>query len=161
MHSKWQESRPVLTECLFSKSTDYEVHRNWLAITYELPLSKWYFEATSIWTLDYPPFFAYFEWLLAQFAALVDSKITTVANLDYEANTCLFFQRFSVIVSDLLFTYGCYKVAMSIETLNFPADAKDNTNLNKQNKVSSKTMKIWFALNFLNIGLFLVDNIHF
>jgi len=142
----------VLTECLFSKSTDYEVHRNWLAITYELPLSKWYFEATSIWTLDYPPFFAYFEWFLAQFAALVDPKITTVANLEYEANTCLFFQRFSVIVSDLVFTYGCYKVAMSL------------TRQNSERKMDSENRsfaKIFFVLSYLNIGLLILDNIHF
>ena len=67
------------------KSTDYEVHRNWKAITYSLPRDKWYFEQTSIWTLDYPPFFAWFEWVLAQVAHISGyHEALVISTLSYE-----------------------------------------------------------------------------
>ncbi|XP_050330719.1 probable dolichyl pyrophosphate Glc1Man9GlcNAc2 alpha-1,3-glucosyltransferase isoform X1 [Bactrocera neohumeralis] len=125
-------------------STDFEVHRNWLAITHSLPISKWYYENTSNWTLDYPPFFAYFEWLLSYAASFVDPQMVVVTNLNYASTATIYFQRCSVIIVDLVFAVG---VRRSLRAL-------------KITQSSSQSFAATMLLLF-NVGLSFVDHMHF
>ncbi|KAF9292426.1 glycosyl transferase [Mortierella alpina] len=122
-------------------STDFEVHRNWLAITHSLPISQWYLEKTSEWTLDYPPFFAWFEKFLSFFAALVDPKIVEVHNLNYDTLATVYFQRTTVIVSELVLFWALQRMLATMG--NRPLQKVINWSL------------------MLNPGLLMVDNMHF
>ncbi|KAK5378923.1 glycosyl transferase [Exophiala xenobiotica] len=125
------------------KSTDFEVHRNWLAITHSLPVQRWYYEATSEWTLDYPPAFAVFEWLLSQPASLVDSAMLQVQNLNYDSWTTVCFQRASVIVTELLLVYSLHRYT-------------------ETSPLSTRRQSHAVALSILlSPGLFIIDHIHF
>lgn len=82
------------------------MHRNWKAITNTLPVSKWYFEETSEWTLDYPPIFAYMEFILGYLSKFFDGEISRLDNLNYISYTCLVFQRMTVVIGDFILFFA-------------------------------------------------------
>ena len=68
-----------------------------------------FIQDTSEWTLDYPPLFAWFEWIMSHFASLVDPLIVRIDSLNYDAGSCIKFQRVSVMFSDLTLLYAVYQ----------------------------------------------------
>ncbi|KAI9025789.1 glucosyltransferase [Phycomyces nitens] len=123
------------------RSTDFEVHRNWLAITHSLPISQWYIEHTSEWTLDYPPLFAWFEKFLSMFATLADPAMLVVENLNYASPQTIFFQRVTVIVSELVLYWS----------------------LKRYVKYFGSKYVHWILAGalFLHPGILIVDHMHF
>jgi alpha-1,3-glucosyltransferase len=98
-------------------STDFEVHRNWKAITYSLPLDSWYNEDTAPGMLDYPPFFAYFEYALSQIAAKVDPDMVKIRESEYVSEKCIFFMRFSVLLSELVLVTSLWLIGNKLISL--------------------------------------------
>lgn len=136
------------------KSTDFEVHRNWLAITYSLPVNKWYHENTSQWTLDYPPFFAWFEYALAHVAYFFDSEMLDVKNLNYSSAGTVWFQRLSVIICDSVLIIGVSKCCSYIKT------HRSRKSTNWKYKWFSPTAVLQILI-LCNSGLLIVDHMHF
>lgn len=127
-------------------STDFEVHRNWLAVTYNLPLSKWYYENTSEWTLDYPPLFAWFEYLLSQVAVIIEPQMVVIRKQGYDSLSTILFQRGSVVITDLLLAYAVKEYCR---------------HLVRRGSVSVQSCLTLVLLIIFNFGLLIVDHIHF
>ena len=127
------------------RSTDFEVHRNWMSITSKLPITEWYTHSLSEWTLDYPPFFAYFEWALSAAADKVDANMTIVENLEYASEATVLFQRASVVGGDLCFVLTAALLLRRFASASLPPSAVAGA----------------VAAVSLNPGLFIVDNVHF
>ncbi|KAF0682748.1 Aste57867_25151 [Aphanomyces stellatus] len=132
------------------RSTDFEVHRNWLAITASLPRTEWYFDAGSEWTLDYPPFFAWFERLLGLAAAYVDPGMLNLHSLGYASPGTVVFQRLSVVVSDIVLYVAIVKYCNA-----WPRVTTTEVAFNTNKRV------VVLLLTFLDAGLIMVDHVHF
>mmetsp|Transcript_18914 Transcript_18914/g.41113 ORF Transcript_18914/g.41113 Transcript_18914/m.41113 type:complete len:549 (+) Transcript_18914:133-1779(+) len=100
------------------RSTDFDVHRNWLAITRQTDISEWYWNDVNggtVHTLDYPPAFALFEYILSnnRITDFVlppgDRCLELLPDTDNDpSEACVIFQRSTVILSDCIFWAGSY-----------------------------------------------------
>ncbi|RLN48261.1 hypothetical protein BBJ28_00000814 [Nothophytophthora sp. Chile5] len=131
-------------------STDFEVHRNWLSLTNALPRRDWYHEKTSEWTLDYPPFFAYFEYALSLLAAQVDRGMLVISATPVFSPSVLLFQRGSVIVSDLVLFYALHAYCSS-----WPSVTTTEWAFSRAKRLAIMLITV------LDAGLLYVDHIHF
>lgn len=127
-------------------STDFDVHRNWLAITNNLPISQWYIENTSQWTLDYPPFFAYFEYILSLFVPhfVRDDGCLDIVEKGIYGMPTIYFQRITVILSELVLFYA----------LQWMIDSSPTYAIRRRMYVATASLA-------LSPGLILIDHIHF
>lgn len=141
------------------KSTDFDVHRNWLAITHHLPLSKWYYDdvdGTTVHTLDYPPSFAFFEYYLSNnyfteylinHGLVNDRCFALLPDFDNEVGLdCVIFQRCTVIISDVVLLLGAWWLAQSLH----------GGFLQERSEINSCALLV-----AANSGLILLDHIHF
>jgi alpha-1,3-glucosyltransferase len=135
------------------RSTDFDVHRHWKALTHHLRLQEWYFDERHVetrHTLDYPPSFAYFEsfWSNNPFTKLLlrefwlDPECLELLPDDelVVSEACATFLRSTVILSDLVLWVGAWFAAST-----------------------STTSRPWmvFALIVFNPGLLWLDHVHF
>jgi alpha-1,3-glucosyltransferase len=121
-------------------STDFDVHRNWLRIAHHEPMACWYFDAASMWTLDYPPLFAYAEWVLA--AGLHPLRPTLVDRPTELHAADVVAHRFSVILSDVFLFVGVVAMATAM-------------------RLPARGATLVGALVVLSAPLLLVDHVHF
>ena len=110
---------------------------------------QWYYEDTSQWTLDYPPLFAWFQYILSLVAGLFDPNMLVISEAPYISHLTLLFQRLSVIISDIILCVACSKASRYVQTVS-------------AGKFSARSMKMMLTVCYLGCaGLVIVDHIHF
>lgn len=138
------------------RSTDFNVHRHWKAVTRHLAMQDWYFDNLHVstrHTLDYPPGFAFFEscwsnngitnWLLHN--NILDATCLQLLDDDEQdeaiSDRCVAFMRSTVIVADWILWIGAWAIASVCGKSNFSIAA--------------------FLLAVLHPGLLWLDHVHF
>lgn len=120
-----------------------------MAITHSLPMSRWYHENSSEWTLDYPPLFAWFQSGLSVVAQSFDEDMLQVHSLSHESPATVLFQRLSVTCTDLLYILSVRECCRCV------SDQKSSRDILNRPPFILAVLLLW------NFGLLIVDHIHF
>mmetsp|Transcript_24209 Transcript_24209/g.67134 ORF Transcript_24209/g.67134 Transcript_24209/m.67134 type:complete len:604 (+) Transcript_24209:207-2018(+) len=165
------------------RSTDFDVHRHWKALTLQLnSSSEWYFDdrfVSTVHTLDYPPAFAFFEWLwsngywrIATFLLPLEDETTMPClSLQESGSTeelesrnsvfCVTFMRSTVLISELVYWIACYTWARLVVV----GDDEDQNGSQRQPQEEQRNTfnfhwKLFLLLS-LNPALLWLDHVHF
>lgn len=137
-----------------------------MAITNWLPLERWYYDTTSEWTLDYPPLFAYLEYVLGRIAISINLKDAVHLTKELiRTQQVIIYQKLTVIATDFIYYYAIYRLCLAIETYLFKTKQEKSAAMSSQNPVAALlkphvTSSIALVL-LLQPCLILVDHIHF
>ncbi|KAK1862385.1 hypothetical protein I4F81_004959 [Pyropia yezoensis] len=133
------------------RSTDYDVHVHWLALTASTPLGAWYTDTSSRWGLDYPPLFALASRALAAVAEAFAIDGGSLVRLGGggpapSSPSAVLFMRGSVMAADAVLAAGTARLL----TATLP-----------RRRVAAGVAVTTAAAVLLHPGLLLVDHIHF
>jgi alpha-1,3-glucosyltransferase len=145
----------------FYYSTDFEVHRNWMAITHSLPIEQWYRDATNPWTLDYPPLFAWFEYILSHLARIFHPEMLTLQATAYESWHTTVLQRSSVIACDIVMFTCAWALSSRLSATPLVPSATFSGNNHRLPQLPCINRVTFIALVTLHAGPIIVDSMHF
>lgn len=114
----------------------------------------------STTALDYPPFFAYFEFLLSLPARLIDRRIVELSNLNYGEWSVVAYQRTTVIITELVLGAALLRCAVFLPSLQRFCHNGSGFRLSR-GSLDRSTQRIIACSLFLHPGFIIVDHIHF
>ena len=134
------------------KSTDFEVHRNWLAITSQLPPRDGTSTPPPVGRWITLPLFAWFARGLAFLAPLADPGMLTLQAEPYDTPATTLFMRCTVIVSDALLALGALWITSPTGDRPSRAPARPGV---------TPRRALLLLLVVFSPGLLMIDHVHF
>lgn len=107
-------------------------------------MSRWYLDESSIWTLDYPPFFAWFERGIASLRGSDAFPLEAPKSREVD----LLFMRSSVVLTEAMLVFAIFRFARAVDV----DHAERNPRLSWK-----KDVPFVLLLTLANPGLLFVD----
>lgn len=133
---------------------DFEAQRHWMELTWQLPLSEWYWYDLQYWGLDYPPLTAYVSWICGALSSLLigPESVALGTSRGFEDPLHKAYMRVTVLVLDMML-YG---------SIVWVATRPRRQRHGVSDSVSHDTESIWFfLLAMAQPAILLIDHGHF